>query len=187
MTFMENQKGQAVRSHREQVPSNPSNGFTLIELMIVLAVIAVALSIALPGFSTLTLTTRLKSYANDMVGSMYLARGEAIKRNTPTTLCVSADGITCAGTGLWSQGWVVIASDGTLLRYQQPLANGFKFSGTGSPGSHTLTFQPSGSASTTTTMTLCRKTPTSGHQEKVVTLSVTGRTNVSTTTTGTCS
>jgi type IV fimbrial biogenesis protein FimT len=158
-------------------------GFTLIELMVVLMIVAVTLVLAGPGFNDANLNTRLKAYSNALVSSVYLARGEAIKRNVPMRVCVSTDGSTCAGSGDWEQGWVVLDPNDVVIEQQQPLSDGFRMTST---GGHTLTFQPSGVASTPTTLKICRQVPEVGNQERVVTISATGRPNVTRTTTSTC-
>ncbi|MEH6592010.1 MAG: GspH/FimT family pseudopilin [Halioglobus sp.] len=172
---------QAVSLRRKSEPGKAGfRGFTLIELMIVLVILGVILLVAIPGFSELNLRTRLKSYANDMVTSAYLARGEAIKRNGSVSLCISTNGTSCLGGGSndWAQGWIVIAADGTVIRRQQAAENGYIMST--SPANDTLTFQSSGAASTPTVLTVCRKTPTVGSQQKEITISFTGRPSVET-------
>lgn len=159
-------------------------GFTLIELMIVLVIVAVVLVMVPPGMAQLSLSTNLKSYSHEMLSSAYLARSEAIKRNAPATLCVSTDGATCAGAGDWEQGWIVVAADGTVIKSQQAIAPGYKM--TGSPASDTIVFQPSGSASTSSIITLCRQQPAVGNHEREVRITATGRARVVTTSTGTC-
>lgn len=166
-----------------------SRGFTLIELMIVLVILAVVLMIALPGFSEITLSTRLKAYANELVSSAYLARSEAIKRNVPVTLCVSTDGATCNAGGEWEQGWIVLdpsldPNDQVLL-HKQGLADGYRMVET-PDGQNSLLFQPSGTASTAVSMKICRQAPEAGVQERQVTLSVTGRPRVAITTDASC-
>lgn len=62
-------------------------GFTVVELMITVAVAAVLLMIAIPSFRNITLSNRLNIAANDVVNSIGVARMEAIKRNSSTQLC----------------------------------------------------------------------------------------------------
>src|SRR3990167_5069797 len=81
-------------------------GFTLIELMITLAVFAALLAVMVPSYSDMTLGSKLRSQANDLVAGAVLARSEAIKRNAAVRMCVSADGASCIAGG-WEQGWVV--------------------------------------------------------------------------------
>jgi type IV fimbrial biogenesis protein FimT len=158
-----------------------SRGVTLIEMMIVLIILAVLLAIAAPTFTQAGLTTRLKSYSNSLVSSVHLARGEAIKRNANTTLCVSNSNGTACATGGWEQGWIVQADDGTILQYQQALDAAFKL--TGSVDS--ITFASSGLASTPATFKVCRSNPV-GEQERSVVVSATGKPRVETTALGTC-
>src|SRR5437870_3761801 len=83
-------------------------GFTIVELMVTLAVLSILLAIAIPAFNDAILGNRLTSYANDLVGGSLQARSEAVKRNTTATLCVSSNGASC-GTGGWEQGWIVLS------------------------------------------------------------------------------
>ena len=62
-------------------------GFTLVELAITLVVATVLLVIAVPSFRNITNANRLTTAANEMVGSLNLARMEAIKRNGSTQFC----------------------------------------------------------------------------------------------------
>ena len=171
------------RARSLRVPLRRARGFTLIELMIVLVILAVILTVAVPGFSQLTLTTRLKSYANEILSSVYLARSEAIKRGVPVTLCVSTDGSTCAGSGDWELGWIVRAQDGTVIKWSKDINDNYKLT---SSAGHTLTFQPSGAANTASDFKICRLTPTVGNQERTVSMIATGRPVVNTTNAGTC-
>lgn len=162
-----------------------ADGFTIIELMVVLAIVAVVLVMVPPGMAQLALTTNLKSYSHEMLTSLYLTRSEAIKRNAPVTLCVSTDGTSCAGAGSWAQGWIILAPDGTVIKRHQAIPDGFRMTGSGA-GSNTMVFQPSGTASTSSNITVCRRVPAVGNQERVVSVTATGRARVTTTRTGTC-
>ena len=159
-------------------------GFTLIELMVTISVMAILLMIAVPSFNDATLGSKLGSYANNLVAGAHLARSEAIKRNAVVTLCVSSNGTSCASGG-WEQGWIVLAADGTVVQRQQALPAGLKVNRVG--GADSLTFQPSGVGAISATFTVCRATPTVGGQERVVLISATGRPSVSKTTAGSCS
>ena len=62
-------------------------GFTLVELLIVLAVGSILLAIAIPGYAFLVNASRLATVTNDLVTVLHLARSEAIKRGVRVTVC----------------------------------------------------------------------------------------------------
>ncbi|MCI0507960.1 MAG: GspH/FimT family pseudopilin [Gammaproteobacteria bacterium] len=92
--------------------SNAVKGFTLVELMMVLAIAAILLTIAVPSFHTFTQNSRLTKQVNLLAASIATARGEAAKRGAKVVVCQSDDPVAakpaCDGTaGTWSKGWVV--------------------------------------------------------------------------------
>lgn len=107
--------------------SRTHQGFTLIELMITLALVAIALTLALPSFEDSFRRNRVASATNELMASFALARTEAVRRNYSVTddrnvvLCPSADGAACGGA--WSDGWIVAQRTGAtidqVLRYVQ--------------------------------------------------------------------
>lgn len=172
-------------------------GFTLIELMVAIAVLAILLGIAVPSFKDALLGSTLTSQANNLVAAINLARTEAIKRNVRVTLCASSDGLACASSGGWEQGWIVKCQttdhlscdangpDWIVVHRQQATSSGLKISE--SSDQRTVTFDPTGIGATAATFTVCRTTPNVGSQERVVSVTATGRAYVSKTATGSCS
>ncbi len=81
-------------------------GFSIIELMLTIAVAGVILSLGVPSFQSLIERNQLTSGINQFVSSMSLARSEAIKRNQRVLICPSSDGQQCSG-GQYENGWIV--------------------------------------------------------------------------------
>lgn len=103
---------------RCSVPNNQNRrsrgedaGFTLIELMVAIAVIAILLAIAVPSFVSFTQTNRVAAEVNSLAGDLQFARAEAIKEGQPVSLCAAnAAGTACAATaGAWQGGWIVFS------------------------------------------------------------------------------
>ncbi len=67
-------------------------GFTLVELLIAIALIGILLSLALPAFNNTVANASLTSNVNLLVGAINLARSEAVERNASITFSVSGDG-----------------------------------------------------------------------------------------------
>lgn len=80
-------------------------GFTLIELMITLVVLAIVVVAALPNLRDLLQRNRLVAQSNEMVAALSYARTEAIRAGRLAGVCSSSDGAACGGT--WQDGWIV--------------------------------------------------------------------------------
>lgn len=90
-----------------------AKGFTIIELMIVVAVMGVLATVALPAFQDMVASNRRAAAVNDMLSTIYLARSEAITRNNFVSVCRSASTVSsCLGTnGAWQNGWIIFEDD----------------------------------------------------------------------------
>lgn len=84
-----------------------SLGYTLIELMAILAVASVLVTIGLPMMNVFFDSNRMISNSNDLVAGLNIARSEAIKQQIRITLCQSDDTASCTGSGQWEDGWIV--------------------------------------------------------------------------------
>ncbi|MBF0214194.1 MAG: GspH/FimT family pseudopilin [Magnetococcales bacterium] len=102
-------------------------GHTLLELLVVLAIVAVLAVMMAPFLTSSLQDNRLTSQINQLHGSLQFARVEAIKRGTAITVCASTDGALCGGN--WQDGWIVLAGT-TLIRSSPALT-----------GNNTLKFQ----------------------------------------------
>ncbi|WP_279330984.1 GspH/FimT family pseudopilin [Solimonas fluminis] len=171
----------------------PARGFSLMELLITIAVIGILMGIAIPSFRQAALASELRATANSLLVATVAARSEAIKRNAVVALCPSSNGSSCGGT--WEQGWIVSCatsdninctaggSNRLVLQAEGSAAAGVRVIAQG--GATTLNFDPTGAAATAQVFKICRERPL-GNQERVLTLTATGRGSITKTTTGAC-
>lgn len=139
-------------------------GFTLIEMMVVVAMLAIFAGIAIPGFRNLIANNRMAGQANDVLSTLQFARSEAITRGTRVSICPSSSGTACTATG-WQNGWMVFAegttgtigtfdsATDTLLRVHPALAGASSLAANGN--AIVVTYQPNGSVAAARTFTLC--------------------------------
>ena len=124
------------------------NGFTIIELMIVMALAAVLLSIGIPGFQQMVQDNRRASASVEMISALQAARSEAIKRNQPVSLCPSNDGDSCTNGNAWEPGWIAFTDldeDGAVDADENVLQSGNGLNAIAiSSTFESLTYRPNG-------------------------------------------
>lgn len=96
--------------------TNRQRGFTLGETLTALAVAGIGLTLAVPGLQAFSRDNGQAVAINQLVGTMHMARSEAVMRNARVAVCASAGGERCDGQS-WSDGWIAfLDSDGNLER-----------------------------------------------------------------------
>lgn len=165
-----------------------STGFTLVELLVVLALLAILQTQATPALSAMVNSIRLTSAVNSLLSSLHLARSEAAKHNSRAVVCKSASGDACTTSGGWEQGWIVFhdsnnnavleATETVLLR-QQALPGALLFKGN-APLVNYVSFTPTGvtryisGAFQAGTLTVCQRSATQADARQIV-ISSSGR------------
>ena len=142
MAAGESKAQMSVPSSRSRRPAEA--GFTLVELAIVLAVVAILCRVAAPGLSRTAARRAIAAQASEFMSALRFARSEALKRGMPVTLCAAAPGgaaPACQGSRAadWRAGWIVFAdgrrrgvleAGAPVLRLQQPLQRSGGVAGT---------------------------------------------------------
>ena len=158
-------------------------GFTLIELMVVLAIAAILTSVAVPSFRSMIQNNRLATQANELTGTMNFARSEAIKRGSRVTVCVSADQTTCTGGTAWAGGWIAFAdpdnsatftAGDTLLRVRGTLEGGSTLGGAATA----VQYLPSGMLNAGTGNYALATPGCTGNEKRTINITSTGRLGV---------
>ncbi|MBT8093075.1 MAG: GspH/FimT family pseudopilin [Gammaproteobacteria bacterium] len=81
-------------------------GFTLVELIVTVGLMALMLSMAMPSMGIFLSKSRQAGAINDFFASVRMARSTAIEANTDVTICPSASGRNCEDVE-WHEGWIV--------------------------------------------------------------------------------
>lgn len=161
----------------------PAHGFTLWELLIVLAIVAVLAALAAPGFAAVAREARMSSAANQLLGALHFARSEAILRGVPTVVCLTGPSGECLeSTGEPAVGWLVfhdvergspVRQDGAdILLRRVELPELVRVSGTRTA----VTYWPVSRAGTTGTFRFCHLRGAA--RERAVVVSRSGRPRV---------
>ena len=139
------------------------SAFTLIELMITIAVAAVVLTLGVPGFGRVIERNQLSAYTNQLVSSLHFARSEAVKRNESVKVCHSDNGVDCNGNG-YEDGWIIFIENSPannvldageeLIRVNEALPSNYTFKPNNNVDA--FTYNSKGKASSTGTFVLCK-------------------------------
>ncbi len=153
-----------------------SRGFTLVELLMVLAIVAVLSTLAVPAFGAFIGRTQARTARNVLETSLNQARIAAVNHGGHVVVCPSLDAAHCARATTWHQGWIlyvdldhdrVRADHEPLLAVGQVHARGVAI--VSSSGRLVLDYRPDGSASgTNLTLTVCDRQSGAGGASTVV-------------------
>jgi type IV fimbrial biogenesis protein FimT len=135
-------------------------GFGLVELMATVAIIAILVTLAAPGFGTLLQTNTLTESANRFLSGMAVARNEAVSRNTEVVMCqLNAAGNACGNDGRWENGWRIWvdvngnnafdAATDDIVNEEDALPEGYTLRVSNNQFTNDITYNSTGSANGT--------------------------------------
>ncbi len=161
-------------------------GFTIVELMITIAIIGITLVFAAPNITTFIQNYKITTQTNNLLADLQLARNNSVSQGVRVSVCTSTDGAACTGSN-WSGGWIVFtdangngavdtATD-TVLRVTEAQSTGNTIVASNLSTAGVIQFRPSGLASGVTgggaTFKLCDSR--TGAFGRTVSVSPTGR------------
>jgi type IV fimbrial biogenesis protein FimT len=154
-------------------------GFTLIELMITVALLGILAVLAIPAFNGLMDRMRIQSAANSLSVAFATARSESVKLGRDVSVCKSQDQSTCMNNGNdWSIGWIIYATVGAPIKVFDPPGGNVTMLGSDNPANlqNAVQFSPTGASDLggTGSVTVC----VSGQNSRVVSVSSSGRVRV---------
>jgi type IV fimbrial biogenesis protein FimT len=123
-------------------------GFTLIELIITIAIVAIMAAWAIPSFQTFIRDQRLITQSNDVISDVNLARSEAIRRGANITVCPTVDpsaaAPVCAAANDWTTGrFIFLVTTGEVLKVREAVS-GSSAGNTLTADANSITFEPNG-------------------------------------------
>lgn len=183
-----------VRLSWRPIPKAParSGGFTLTEVLMVTAIAAVVMAIALPSMAAMLGRQRIGTFASALLVTLQLARNDAVRRGGTTVVCKSANGLQCADTGQWEQGWIVFQDldqdaqrdpDEPLIGRQDSASPGLSIRGN-TPVSRYVSYTALGSARLASgalqagTITVCATSGSERPAPRQVVLAASGRARI---------
>lgn len=153
------------------------SGFTLVELMMLLAILGIVTSFAIPSYTGFMTENRLSNQNTSLMLDFIFARGEAATRGNRVTVCQSSDGASCSGAG-WGAGRIIFVDNGTtgsidgtdeILRVSDGISSQDTMAG--STADIYVAYKPSGVPNTNLSITTCK----SGYKGAKVTIYPSGR------------
>jgi type IV fimbrial biogenesis protein FimT len=145
-----------------------AKGFTLLELLMTVAILAILLAIAVPSFREFMLNSRRTTIVNELVASLSLARSEAQRNGQIVVVCPTADGASCGDN--WALGWLVfmdldddgvvdapdgVPPDETVFKSFRPEGNAHTIVSSLAQQTTPYRFRPFNAAATNGTLRIC--------------------------------
>jgi len=162
----------ALRGRSQAARLKRAAGFSLVEMLTTMSILAILLVIASPGLASLTSANALSSAQSELAAAMMMARGEAMKRGLQVGLTAAAPVAGTEFTGGWtifvdSNANGILDAGETIVRQQAAYRTNVRISTAG--GTTTVAFNARGFLvpSSLVTFTLCSAAATRGYQLRV--------------------
>ena len=176
----------ASRRQARCIAAHGARGFTIIELMIVMVVLAALIAIAAPSLRTMIVGNAVRSVTGDLQSDIAMSRSEASKRSQRVVLCASTDQNTCTGSTNWALGWIsfidadnngqrdTVGTNEPVLRVREAAPTSVQINTT-PLGVSNIRFRSIGVIDAAKSITLCPATTGSGASGRTITINALGR------------
>ena len=162
------------------------SGFTLIELMLTLAIAAILITLAIPNFRDTMQNNRAYTQSNSLLTALNITRSEATKKRMDVFICSSTVATTCTteanccnGGADWSTGWVVVDDNDNIIQRWESLDGEPTLAGPDhSDGDNKMFYAATGRSSMAPTFN-CIYDRCTGNNNYSVVVSASGRPSVS--------
>lgn len=161
-----------------QLDGSGQGGFTLIELMVVVAVVAILAVVAAPSMSALMNASKLNSASGELTAALQIARSEAIRRNSRVWVCATDGSVTnttaCSNSASWTK-WAIldltknVAADRVIRNETSTGSVQIKSDLVGG-----VMFRPSGVINAQTKVTVCMPVTKPAENKREITVMISG-------------
>jgi type IV fimbrial biogenesis protein FimT len=171
-------------------------GFTIIELLIVVTIVAIIAAVAAPSLRTMIITNQVRTVTSGLLNDIALSRSESSKRSQRVVMCASTDMSTCSGSA-WGGGWIsfvdanndqqrdTATTNEPLIRVKEAAPVSVKII-TEPAGLSMIGFRSFGIIDAAKTFTICPVTPGTGIPGRSITMNTMGRMQTVNATTAVC-
>lgn len=173
-----------MRDPKVQVSQSPVNpvrttgfgmlGFTMIELMMAIAILAIGLALSVPSIRTISANNQVVVANNSIMTGLNLARSEAVFRGHGVSICPSQNGTACADDE-WNTGWIVFDNadgNGNMVEAEVIRASVRSSDITRSGLAGNVVFNPNGTTTlgASTSITVCYDDSTVSNRCRVISI-----------------
>lgn len=158
-----------------------NSGFTLIEMLIAIAIAAILLAVGVPSFNQIIRDNRATTQTNEVATALAIARSEALRRARSVSVCPSTNNTSCSGSN-WAVGWIVVldGNNSGAPNVSEVLRAFSAMNGSTTPVAPThIRYLSSGMLNATAVQTIdVRPEGCAGTERRSISISTTGRVSV---------
>ncbi|KGJ88150.1 GspH/FimT family pseudopilin [Thalassotalea sp. ND16A] len=148
-------------------------GFSLIEVLITIAIAGILSSVALPAMFDMIKSSQMSTQANDIHRAFVIARSEAIKRGVAVTVCtINTAQDNCSNKSGWENGWIIrevdtVAGVDPIISIHYALPDNYTIHGTTDDFESNVVFTASGNTKSSGELVVCYNNSVDSHSRTI--------------------